>query len=65
MSTPVESGHKSHLIHPCDHLLCLVIRQDGEPGLFVADGVSAEKAAQLLEMMADAVRTDPRFSSRG
>lgn len=51
------------LIDPCAHLLVFVIRADGEPGLFVADGVSSDQAGRLLEMMATAVRDDPRFTS--
>jgi hypothetical protein len=40
-------------------LLVFVIRRDGEPGLYLDDGVTNDQAVQLLEMMASELRRRP------
>ena len=63
-STPGGRPDKRHAIYPHDHLIVFVVRSDGEPGLYVADGVTADQVSQLLTMMAEAVKTDPRMVAR-
>jgi hypothetical protein len=48
------------LIRVRDHLMVAVVREDGEPGIYLAPGrITNEQAAQLLELMAKRLRTDP------
>ncbi len=41
-----------------DQALVFVVRKDGEPGLFMAEGVEKPHAIALFEMMAGQLRAD-------
>ena len=41
-----------------DQTLVFVVRKDGEPGLYLAPGVTNEQAIKLLELLTERLKQD-------